>query len=93
MSKQTIWNHFDICKNNSKTLYFDSWYPKCIQFIEHFYDYINKTNYDFNHFSALHDIPNSDILKYHTLKISISPNIKSQMEVEDLCYTAPTYFF
>ena len=82
-----------MCKENGKAFYFDSWYQKSVQLIEHFYDVKNKMFYDFNYFSALYDIPNSDFLKYNSLKSSISRNIKSQMEVEDIGYTAPTYFF
>jgi len=93
VSKQVVWNHLDICKKNGKAFYFDSWYQKGIQFIEHFYDFRNKTFYDFNYFSALYDIPNSDFSKYNSLKSSILRNIKAQMEVKDINYTAPTYFF
>ena len=35
VSKQLIWNHFDICKNNRKTFCFDRLYQKGIHFIEH----------------------------------------------------------
>jgi len=48
--------------------------------------------FDFNHLSTFYDIPQSDFLKYHSLKSSISRNIKLQGEVEVLSYTAPSYF-
>ena len=93
VSKQVVWNHLDVCKKNGEAFYFDSWYQKGLQFIEHFYDFRNKKFYDFNYFSALYYIPNSDFLKFNSLKSSMSRNIKAQMEEEDIDYTAPTYFF
>ena len=38
-------------------------------------------------------MPHSDVWKYHSPKHSISRNIKLQMEVEEISYTAPSYFF
>jgi len=35
VSKQVLWNHSDICKSNGKPFYFDNWYQKGIQFLEH----------------------------------------------------------
>ena len=93
VSKQVLWNHSDICKSNGKPFYFDNWYQKGIQFLEHIYDFRSKRFYDFKFFSSLYDIPNSDFLKYHSLKSCISRTIKIQMELEEIVYTPPSYFF
>jgi len=39
VSKQVLWNHSDICTSNGKPFYFDNWYQKGIQFLEHIYDF------------------------------------------------------
>jgi len=75
VSKQVIRNQLDICKNNGDT-FNDNWYQKGIRFIEHIYDFRSKQSYDFNHLSTLYAIPQSDFLRYHSLKSSISRNIK-----------------
>jgi len=63
-----------------------------MQLFEHLYDFKYKKFHDFKCICALYDISNSAFLKYHALRSSNSPNIKSHIEV-DLCYTAPTYYF
>jgi len=54
---------------------------------------LSKNFHDLNHLSTLYDIPQSDVWKYHSPKNSISRNIKLQMEVKAISYTAPSYFF
>jgi len=92
-SKQILWNHSEICRSNGNAFFYKNWFSKGIQYIEHIYDFRTKRFYYFEDFSMLYNIPRSDFLKYHILVTSVTPEIKANIEKEEMCYKVPTYIF
>ena len=66
--KTVVWNNSSIKQNNT-TLIYPKWLDKGIKYIYQLFDF--RTNYTFEEFMFIYDIPDSDFLKYQTLVNSI----------------------
>ena len=66
--KTVLWNNSSIKQNNT-TLIYPKWLDKGIKYIYQLFDF--RTNYTFEEFMFIYDIPDSDFLKYQTLVNSI----------------------
>ena len=82
IKSQTIWNNSFI-KNNNKLIFYKPWYAKGIKYIEHLFDKRQKNIYTFERIKTLHNLENSDFLKYHTLVRSIPISWKQRLKDEN----------
>ena len=92
IGKEIIWHNQSI-KLNKKSLFYQSWYERGIQNIEHIYDYRQKEFYNFQDLSELYNIPSSNFLKYHQLLVSIPKLWKDKLKTESINPTSETYLF
>lgn len=87
ISKQLLWNNENIKDSRKKTFFYNDWFNNGVQFIEHVYDFRNKTFYNFPVFSRLYNVKTRDYLKYHTLINNIPKKWKEDMKNEIMMYS------
>ena len=90
LGKETIWNNSNIKNNNQEMFFYKSWYDRGIKYIEHLYNYIERTFYNFQTFKDLYDIEEGDFLKYNMLIKSIPTAWKERLIDENINYARRT---
>ena len=88
IAKTIIWNYKDITQNG-KTYFYNKWYEKGIMYLEHLFDYRTKTFYDFNFFSGLYDINQTEYFKYFQIICSIPTEMKKELTENGINLTQP----
>ena len=88
IAKTIIWNNKDITQNG-KTYFYNKWYEKGIMYLEHLFDYRTKTFYDFNFFSGLYDINQTEYFKYFQIICSIPTEMKKELTENGINLTQP----
>ena len=75
IDREILWNNSNI-KIDKKTVFFKSWFEKGIKLIKHIFDYRTKDFYSFKDMVYIFNIPETDFLKYNSLKYSIPKKLK-----------------
>ena len=83
IGKEIIWHNNKI-KIDNKSIFYQSWFERGIQHIEHLYDYRKKEFYNFKDFCELYNIHQSQFLKYHQLLARITTIWKDKLKLESI---------
>ena len=89
IGNELIWNN-SLLKIDNKTVYYKNWMEKGIKYIKHIFDYRTKEFYTFTDMKHIYNIPDSDFLKYNSLKLNIPTDWKVKMQQANTNLENPT---
>ena len=84
IGKEMVWNNSRIKDNNQEMFFYKSWYDRGIQYIEHLYNYRDRTFYDFQSFKNLYEVEDGDFLNYNILINNIPQEWKDILMTETI---------